>query len=98
LTGHQHFQHSFVKENLSDAGERVVYLEGGALQDEDFPSKSSFNVIEMDFPERKQRIFTFEWKKDHYSLVVHKDWLPLIENKAGRHEFRLSDDFKRLPR
>jgi Calcineurin-like phosphoesterase len=62
LTGHQHFDHGYVKQNL--VGERVLYLEGAALQDPAFPQVSEFNVVETDVDRRMQRVAHLAWKND----------------------------------
>src|SRR6266496_3219009 len=43
LMGHQHYPHAFYKQNST--GERILYVEGDALQDEGYPQKSAFRVL-----------------------------------------------------
>jgi len=94
LSGHQHFDCAFIKQNLD--GPRALYLEGAALQDESNPTVSGFNIIELDIPNHKQRVVHFTWKKDHYAATVDPDWTQLVENRSSRHEFRVSEDFQRF--
>jgi hypothetical protein len=94
LMGHQHFDHVFVKQNLG--GERVLYLEGAALQDSAFPQVSEFNVVEIDVDQRMQRVAHLAWKNDRYSVQRRSEWRQLAENRGFRHQFRLSDEFQRF--
>jgi hypothetical protein len=94
LSGHQHLEHSYVKQALS--GEHDIYLEGAALQDEDRPTESAFNVIQCDFAEQKQRIIHFKWRKDMYVPVQDSGWGPTVANRTFRHSFRVSPDFRRF--
>ncbi len=46
LTGHQHYRHDYYKTNIT--GERVLYIEGDALQGESFTKASAFGILLFD--------------------------------------------------
>lgn len=94
LSGHQHVDHAFEKLNLD--GQIALFLEGAALQDDFNPAASAFSMVEIELPERKQRVVHFDWKNNRYAAVVKRDWSPLVENRAFRHEFRISEQFQRV--
>jgi hypothetical protein len=94
LSGHQHLDHAFEKLNLD--GQRTLYLEGTALQDSSNPTSSGFNIIDLELPSKKQRVVHFNWDKNRYASIVKRDWSPLVENRAFRHDFRISENFQRL--
>lgn len=91
LTGHQHHQHSFYKTNST--GEAVLYLEGGALQDEQAPSQSAFSVLLFDFDASHERTVSFKWVQDAYKVVDDSDWRPLQINREIRNRFDISSVF-----
>lgn len=53
LSGHQHYAHSFYKQNST--GEQVLYVEAGALQDRDYPQQSAFRVLLFDLGSRNKK-------------------------------------------
>ncbi len=65
LTGHQHYQHDYYK--LNSTGERVLYLEGSALQDESYPQTSAFSVLVVDLERLEEQSITFRWAKTAYT-------------------------------
>ncbi len=83
LTGHQHYDHGFTKNNL--AGEKVFYSEGALLQSRENPNESGFRVIVCDLAESKRRVITYSWHRGHYVSTNDSDWLPY-----ERHLSRLS--------
>jgi predicted MPP superfamily phosphohydrolase len=94
LSGHQHFDHAYIKQNLE--GQRTLCLEGSALQTDAYSSNSGFNIIELDVTERKHRVVHCEWKKDHYRATGTQEWSAFVGNRAFRHEFRVSDEFRKF--
>jgi hypothetical protein len=91
FTGHQHFQHTFHKANIT--GENVQYFEGSALQDENNKNLSSFNVILADLDTSQQRLVTFKWSDTVYKPTHDTDWHSFCRNAAARSAFRLSSSF-----
>lgn len=92
LTGHQHFQHSFYKANST--GERVLYLEGAALQDDKYPQSSAFHLLILDLDSQEQKLIHFKWAHDIYSRSDEKDWHSLTLNRGVRTDFRISETFE----
>ncbi len=94
LTGHQHYSHDFYKEN--NTGERILYLEGAALQDEEYPQKSGFQILVFDLDLQEQQLLKFRWgaKDRTYRKVEDSGWRPLTINRAIRAEFRPSATFQ----
>jgi predicted phosphodiesterase len=88
LMGHQHYSHSFYKEN--DAGERVLYLEAGALQDEKYPKTSSFLVLTFDLDSQEEQSIKFRWaaKEQIYRKAEDSGWRALTLNRTIRADFR----------
>jgi predicted MPP superfamily phosphohydrolase len=94
LSGHQHIEDAYVKEAFS--GARATYLEGAALQDESTPTTSGFNIVQCDFSESRQRTVHFDWRKDGYFPVGESNWTPVIANRAFRHGFTISEQFRQF--
>ncbi|HEY4933649.1 MAG TPA: metallophosphoesterase [Terriglobales bacterium] len=88
FSGHQHFQHSFDKSNST--GERILYLEGSALQDEYNPQSSAFNILLFDIADSQQQLMTFRWSGALYKVTHDSGWQPLVRNVAARMAFRLN--------
>jgi hypothetical protein len=94
LSGHQHYSHDFYKQNST--GERVLYLEGGALQDESFPQTSAFQVLIFDLERQEEMCATFRWSTSagYYKRGdVDPDWHPITLNRAIRAAFQANEDF-----
>ena len=89
LCGHQHHQHNF--SSLNASGERILYLEGGALQDEGFAARSVFSVLVFDFENRQQQSTQMKWSKDMYRRTTETPWQPLTQNLAIRTTIKPSD-------
>jgi hypothetical protein len=62
LTGHQHYSHDFYKENST--GERVLYVEAPALQDDKYPKTSAFRVLLIDWDSEKEKVISFRRADD----------------------------------
>ncbi len=94
LMGHQHYSHSFYKEN--DTGQRVLYLEADALQDENYPQKSGFQILVFDLDSQEEQSIKFRWaaKEEIYRKTEDSGWRPLTINRAIRAEFRPSVTFQ----
>ena len=92
LTGHQHYPHEFDKANST--GERVLYIEAAALQDENYGKTSQFQVLLLDLGTGDKRSVKFRRSKGLYRPVEETGWQPLLLNRAIRPEFRLSDEFE----
>src|ERR1022692_3735917 len=77
LLGHQHHSHTFYKEN--DTGQRVLYLEAGALQGEKYPQTSSFQILVFDLDLQEEQSIKFRWaaKEQIYRKVEDSGWRPL---------------------
>jgi hypothetical protein len=59
LTGHEH--DVTLRTQRGSRGEVNIYLEGGALQENDDPSQSAFNAILLDTELRRQKVYRFAW-------------------------------------
>lgn len=91
LSGHQHYSHTFYKENST--GERVLYIEAPALQDEQYPKTSAFRVLVFDWDTEQERVITFRRSRDLYRRHDESEWRPLTVNRAVRANFRLNPTF-----
>lgn len=93
LSGHQHYPHDFYK--LNSTGERVLYLEADALQDDAYLHRSAFRVIVFDFDVQRERVVQFRWndREKLYRTGDESDWRQLTINRAIRAEFRLNQKF-----
>jgi len=91
IMGHQHVPHNFYKLNFT--GERILYIEGGALQDTNYPHRSEFTVLVFDFETREEMSIQFAWNKSIYERKEEIPWRKLSTNKIIRSEFVVSDDF-----
>lgn len=94
LTGHQHYPHNFYK--LNSTGERLLYLEAGALQEENRPQQSTFNILLFEFESGKERSLSFKWINDMYKVKEDSDWRPLQLNRSIRYKFDVSATFERF--
>jgi hypothetical protein len=94
IMGHQHVPHNFYKLNFT--GERILYIEGGALQDISFPHRSEFIVLMFDFDTREEMSVQFTWNKSvsMYDRKEEMPWRKLSTNKKIRSELVVSDDFE----
>jgi hypothetical protein len=94
LSGHQHYSHSFYKQNST--GERVLYAEAGALQDRDYPQQSAFRVLLFDLHSQEQQNVEFRWREREsaYRAVERSEWHRLTVNRELRADFRLSENFE----
>jgi hypothetical protein len=92
LTGHQHFQHTFYKANST--GERILYVEGGALQDEKYAPTSAFQLLLFDLNSQEERTILFRWSKDLYKPAEDSDWRSLELNRSIRGDFRFTATFE----
>jgi hypothetical protein len=91
LSGHQHYGHAFTKENTT--GERVVYVEGAALQDENYAKSSRFRVLLFDWATESEKVIGFNRRGDSYRRESEDEWKPLTLNRAVRPAFRFSKAF-----
>jgi hypothetical protein len=73
LTGHQHFDHTYVKQSLK--GDHTLYSEGEVLQEAKAPERSGFLLIAVDTKERLRKIVSFKWATSRYTVVEETDWL-----------------------
>ena len=89
--GHQHFQHTFTKSNLT--GERVKYFEGAQLQDDSNRQNSAFSVFILDLSASRQRAVSFRWISKHYSRTRDSDWERYGRNLVIHSNFRLNPSF-----
>jgi hypothetical protein len=92
LSGHQHYAHEFYKQNST--GERVLYLEAPALQDEDYPKTSAFRVLLLDLDSQQDKTVMFRRARGLYRRIEETDWRPLAVNRVIRPGFRLNDEFE----
>lgn len=92
LFGHQHFTHQFYKVN--ETGERVLYLEGGALQDENHLQNSAFDVLAFDLSSLEQKGARFRWKGGVYRQDAEQVWRPFSVNRSARTGIKLADKFE----
>ena len=92
LTGHQHNQTSFRKDNLS--GERTLYVEGGALQAEDFASTSSFQLLLFELDQGRQRTVQYRWASTLYKTTADSDWISWKSSRSIRGLFRVNAEFE----
>jgi hypothetical protein len=92
LMGHQHHAHNFYKENST--GERVLYLEAPALQDEKFARTSSFQIVIIDTESQKERSIKFRRSRDLYRSVEETEWRPMTINRTVRAQFRANEKFE----
>jgi hypothetical protein len=92
LSGHQHYSHDFYKENST--GERILYIEAPALQDESFPRTSSFQILLFDWDLNQERSIKFRRSKELFRSVHDTGWRALPINRAIRAQFRLSTHFE----
>ena len=94
LMGHQHYSHDFYKQNHT--GERVLYLEADALQDESYPQKSGFQVLVFDLVSQEEQSIKFRWaaRDQIYRRAEESEWRPLTINRAIRAEFRPNATFQ----
>jgi UDP-2,3-diacylglucosamine pyrophosphatase LpxH len=92
LMGHQHYSHEFYK--LNSTGERVLYIEAPALQDEHYPKASSFRVLLVDWDTQQEKIVAFRRSKEIYARTEETDWRPLTLNRIVRADFRINPRFE----
>jgi hypothetical protein len=92
LLGHQHYPHSFYKVNST--GEKVLYLEGAALQDEEFPQHSAFQVLVFDLTTHEEMSIRFRWENDLYKRDEVVEWRPITINRSIRGGFTLTESFE----
>ena len=91
LSGHQHFPYKAQQE--TDFGSTLTYLEGGALQDENYALQSQFGVIAYDLERSEQRIVSFRWKSDYYQAQPNAGWKARTFNTHSRHRFIVTPHF-----
>lgn len=94
LTGHQHFAHNFYKVNST--GEQVLYLEGGALQDEGYAHQSELTVILFDLSRNEESSVHFKWARDLYARSREIAWRPISLNRNIRLDFVVTEEFDRV--
>ena len=63
LTGHEHDGSWYIK---TEPDGSIGYLEGAILQDTSDPLHSGFNVLVLDFVEKKQELYVFSWDTQGY--------------------------------
>lgn len=91
LSGHEHM-HSAIKESKINSEDHIEYIEAGVLQDSNDVNNSSFNLININFDNKKQDIYEFSWcvslyeKNDTYNDVE----LPFKKKSI----FQLKDHYK----
>jgi hypothetical protein len=90
--GHQHYSHDYYKQNST--GERVLYYEAPALQDENYSKTSAFRVLVVDLDQQKEKSVQFRRSRDLYRMVDEVDWRPITINRAIRREFRPTKKFE----
>lgn len=72
LTGHQHFDHAFMKQSL--AGEHTFYSEGDVMQEHLVPDRSGFRLIQLNTKDRLRRIVSYHWASSLYSVAEDTQW------------------------
>jgi hypothetical protein len=92
LMGHQHYSHDFYKENSS--GERILYVEAPALQDENYAKTSAFRVLLFDWELQQEKSVSFRRSGDLYRRTSELDWRPLALNRVIRPHFALNSAFE----
>lgn len=92
LCGHQHYPHDFYKEN--NTGARILYVDGGALQDEKFAQTSFFQALLFDLAAAQQRSVRFRFSKDIYRVVEDTNWRNISLTRKYRREFRTTEQFQ----
>ncbi len=94
LTGHEHNQANYCKENSNST--RNEFFEGGVLNETGKPSKSSFNIVLIDFESQKLKKVSYEFKSGAYKEVVanSNNWSPFKKNPAQlKNTFQLKGKF-----
>lgn len=94
LTGHQHYSHKFYKENST--GERVIYVESPALQDENYAKTSAFRVLLFDWESQREKVIEFRRSRNLYRPTKESEWRLVTINRTARAEFRLNDEFEKV--
>ncbi len=97
ISGHEHV--GGVGEDLNAASGHSAYVDGCILQDEQRPTSSSFNVVELNLDEGAYRSTRYLWNIDgrHYSATEEGSWgdfrsLP----KKSLNRFPLTESFQQL--
>ena len=78
LTGHEH--DSTRRTTDGGKGEHSTHIEGGALYDPEYSTKSTFNALIIDSEEKKQKFGSFEWNGERY---VSAEWIKEGQDGAG---------------
>jgi predicted MPP superfamily phosphohydrolase len=93
LTGHEHEGQSFIKSKSNE--QKVEYIEGGVLQDNQDQFNSSFNVLFIDLDHQTQRLHQFCWRKNNrYEEINQSTSVPLIRNSYRlRNQYQLDPNF-----
>lgn len=80
LTGHEHVEAAYLKENLT--GEVVRYIAGGVLQERN-STLSKFNIILVDINKELHKISNYKWNDTFYKTILStEEWLPFQRNSA----------------
>ncbi len=78
LTGHEH--DSTRRTTEGGTGEHNIHIEGGALHDPEYSTKSTFNALVVDTAEKKQKFVCFEWNGQAY---IKANWIKAGDDGGG---------------
>jgi hypothetical protein len=93
FTGHEHVAESYTK--TGSIGEQNEYIEGGALQENNSPGHSEFNVVVVDTIQQTYVVHHFSWSDEIYDVVNDPIERPFIRNNSRlQSEFELNDHFR----
>jgi ABC-type oligopeptide transport system ATPase subunit len=88
FTGHEHLPDAFIKVRTKD--DQSCYVEGSALYDP--PTRSAFNVVEVDLLSKSVHVYTCCWTNDLYVPGPAREF-PLIRHFAVGSKFHNTPDY-----
>lgn len=78
LTGHEH--DSTRRTIDGGKGEHTIHIEGGALHDPEYSTKSTFNALVIDTTRKQQKFVCFEWGEGAYNKA---EWIKTGDEGSG---------------
>ncbi|MBB5060619.1 hypothetical protein HDF16_005355 [Granulicella aggregans] len=91
FTGHEHLQDNHWTE--ASTGENTAYLEADALQAKDYPIRSGFNCLVIDFDASSVLYYHYRWKNNRYSALVDGVSHAIVFSKKSQDRFNLTERF-----
>ncbi len=92
LTGHDHISGKSMRYNLEDTN--TYYYEGDELQDRKDPEYSGFNVILIDFSEKRHKFIHHVWNGTLYDVNDDTGWVITESKKSvNKKDFVLDENF-----